>query len=105
MEGTYRRQATIEREKFAEIKLEYEERAKRVAWFDDRDAHKGMRERGRLLHSLSQLTVAKPTREVGVDPGQGFDQLLGEPPESHLTHLLVISTSPVSIGQSLLVGE
>ena len=62
LEGTYRRQATIEREKFAEIKLEYEERAKRVAWFDDGDAHKGMRERGCLLHSLPQLTVRKTNK-------------------------------------------
>ena len=62
LEENYVRQAKIERTKYQVSLKETEERALRVAWFDEGDSHKSMLDRGRLLHRLPQLSVTKVTK-------------------------------------------
>ena len=59
LEVNYVKQAEIERTKYQASLKETEERALRVAWFDEGDSHKSMMDRGRLLHRLPQLSMSK----------------------------------------------
>ena len=63
MEENYVRQAEIERIKYQVSLKETEERALRVAWFDEGDSHKNMMDRGRLLHRLPQLSMSKVAKQ------------------------------------------